>query len=556
MASLEPEPGVATLLVTDPSGNRAHVLLRPLPFRIGRMGENHLVLRDSRISRTHAQIVFEGGQYYIEDLHSSHGVFVNGVRGGRRQLQNSDRIEFGFPDSYQLLFVLEEKGLYGALERLPTLSDTTAPGGAGLAKLRAMVELARALQTALSTDEVLAAVVEAALAVTSCERGFLLLRSGEDLEIRVSRSRMGPLDKSDLRVPTRLLLRALRQRKEFLSMNFDPAGEEGAGPERTIADLELRAVVCVPLVRIRAGTEQQTGVLSPAEDTVGLLYMDSRAGAADLSAGSRELLTTLALEASTILENARLLEEQWARQRMEDELRIARGIQESLLPRTLPAAGWFRAAGSSIPSRQVGGDYFDVRQISDGCWSAVVADVSGKGVGAALLAALLQGMFLASPYTGLSMEETMAGINRFLLERTGGEQYVTLFYCTVEAGGMVRWVNAGHPPPQLARRDGRLEALPANGLPLGLMEASAYEAAETQLAPGDKLVIFTDGLLEACRPAGEFFGVGRARQTILSHSTSSSGQVLAALVSDAEQFAGGVAPADDITVLVLEFRPE
>src|SRR6202035_5391799 len=129
--------------------------------------------------------------------------------------------------------------------------------------------------------------------------------------------------------------------------------------EHSVADLELRSVVCVPLVRINAGPAQDTSMLSTKNDTVGVLYMDSRVIAADLAGGNRELLQTLAIEASTVLENARLLEEERAKQVMEEELTLARTIQQSLLPRLLPSEGWLRACGNSLASREVGGDYFD-----------------------------------------------------------------------------------------------------------------------------------------------------------------------------------------------------
>jgi serine phosphatase RsbU (regulator of sigma subunit)/pSer/pThr/pTyr-binding forkhead associated (FHA) protein len=526
------------LLVIHPSGDRTRVPVQAAPFLIGRTGGNHLVLRDSRISRRHARIVREGGDYFLEDLKSSYGVWVNGERVSRRQLVNSDRIEFGFEDSYQLVFCPEE--------RMP------AEVSSGLARLRATLEVTRALQTALTTDEVLETVVQAALEVTGCERGFLLLRQGEDLAVRVARSRAGPLAESDLRLPTRLLLRALERRKEFLSMSFDLTG----GGELSVADLELRSVVAVPLVRIRAGGAQDTSVLSPADDTVGLLYMDSRASPAELPAGSRELLTTLALQASTVLENARLLEQQWARQRMAEELRIARRIQESLLPRFWPATGWFRAAGSYIPSLEVAGDLLDVRQASPSCWTAVVADVSGKGVGSALLAALLEGMFLAAPYTRLSMEEMMARVNRFLLDRTQGEQYVTAFYCALESSGLLRWVNAGHPPALRVRPDGKLADLAATGTPLGMLEEAVYQALETHLEPGDKLVIYTDGLPEVRNPEGEFFTLKRLRQTVRAHAGLPGRELHDALVATVQSFTEGAPQGDDITVAVLELSSD
>jgi serine phosphatase RsbU (regulator of sigma subunit) len=553
MPSSEPVRGVAAppafLTIKTPSGGQTRVRLEPLPFRMGRHGDNELVLRDSRASRHHAQIAFEAGHYVLEDLKSSYGVYVNGRRVEQRQLRNTDRIEFGFADSYQVLFSLGEMPV-SKQDKQGTPAELS--GGANLGKLRAMLELARALQSSLSTDDVLAAVVEAALAVTGCERGFLLLRQGEELEIRVARAKNAPLESGDLRVPTRLLMRALNQRKDFLSMNFDPA-MEAAG---TIADLELRSVVCVPLVRIRSGSPDATAGFHPADDTVGLLYMDSRVRNADLSSGGRELLTTLALEASTVLENARLLEEQWARQRMEQELRIARQIQQSLAPRHLPQTGWFRAAAASIPSQQVGGDYLDIRQMHAYCWAAIVADVSGKGVGAALLASLLQGLFLAAPFTKLSMEEMMLRVNRFLNDRTGGEQYATVFYCTVEASGLMHWVNAGHPAPLLIRASGKIESISANGVPVGMLEDSVYPVEECRLEAGDKIVVYSDGLMEARDGAGEFFGLERMRSVVRAGAGTRCQELHAAILEAVEDFTSGAPQNDDMSLAVIEYHPE
>ncbi|MGO9095144.1 MAG: SpoIIE family protein phosphatase [Bryobacteraceae bacterium] len=542
----------AFLTVRSPSGTETRVALEQMPFRIGRHADNELVLRDSRASRQHAQIVAEGGAYFLEDVGSNYGVFVNGERVQRSKLKSNDQIEFGFPDSYHMVFSLGEIPSRTKREKAAAPAAEIA-GGANLGKLRAMLELARALQASLSTDEVLVALVDAALAVTGCERGFLLMRRGDELEIRIGRSKTGPLASTDLRVPASLLMRALKQRKEFLSMEFDPAA---GGPERTVADLELRSVVCVPMVRVRTGSAQETAAFHPLDDTVGLLYMDSRLKSADLSSGGRELLTTLALEASTVLENARLLEEQWARQRMEHELAIARQIQESLLPRALPTSGWFRAAASSIPCNEVGGDFLDVRQIHRLCWIAISADVSGKGVGAALLASLLQGLFLAAPYTKLSIEEMMLRVNRFLNERTGGEQYVTIFYCTVEASGLMRWVNAGHPPPLVMRAGGQLDRLAANGVPVGMLGESTYTVEEGRLEAGDKIVMYSDGLTEARNAEREFYGLKRLCAVLNTQAAASCQGLHAAILSDLDEFTGRAPQSDDISLAVLEYRPE
>src|SRR5207302_11247862 len=185
---------------------------------------------------------------------------------------------------------------------------------------------------------VLASVVDTALAITGAERGFLLLRGNGGLETRVARHRKAHhLRDSDLRVPREVIQRALQHRRELLSMNFDPLGAEETRPRHSIADLELRSVICVPLVRIRTGQGEATSILSTGSETVGVLYMDSRVAAADLAGGNRELLQTLAIEASTVLENARLLEEEQTKQQMEEELRLDRTNRQSLPPGKLPA---------------------------------------------------------------------------------------------------------------------------------------------------------------------------------------------------------------------------
>ena len=542
----------ASLLVSDPAGHRTRVELERLPFRIGRHAGNDLILRDSRASRNHARIVFEKGRYVAEDAGSSHGVWVNGLRVERRPLAEGDAIEFGFPDSYRLVFVAGTGELAQALEQ--TLPG--APGGPGgnLAKLRAVVEVARTLQIGFSIDEVLTAVVDAALAVTGAERGFLLLRDGDELETRVARGRGGaPLDPADLQAPRRLIRRALDERRDLFSMNFDPQAAAGIGAEQSLAGLELRSCIAVPLVRIQTGAPQATSLLSAAAETTGVLYMDSRLAAADLAGGNRELLQSLAIEASTVLENARLLEEERIKRKMEEELRVARDIQQSLLPRALPMEGWFRAAGSSLPSLQVGGDWYDVVRAGEDCWSAVVADVSGKGVSAALLAGLMQGGFLALAGRVEGMEASFAGLNHFLNERTGGEKYATVFYCAAERSGRLRYLNAGHCAPLLAEADGTLRALGPTGPPVGLIDGAEYEMATVPLPPGARLVIYTDGITEAQSPAAEFFGRRRLRELVRARAAQSCAEIHDAIRAAVSEFTADAPQADDLTVVVLEF---
>jgi sigma-B regulation protein RsbU (phosphoserine phosphatase) len=555
---VESRPGPsASLLVLHPSGQRTRVPLEPLPFLMGRQSDNHLVLRDNRASRLHARIIAEGGTYVLEDLNSRHGTWVNGERVAKHRLRNSDRIELGVRESYQLTFSIEHGEISRIMDQFGASSQSEGLAGNNLAKLRSLVEVARALQNSLSTQEVLTAVVDAALAVTSCERGFLMLRKHDDLDVAVARDRAGrDLDAGDLRVPTTVIKKALQSRRELLSMSFDPLEAQGARPDTTVAALELRSVVCLPLIQVRSGSPEETRMSSASESTVGLLYLDSRAAPADLSAGNRELLQTLAIEASTILENARLLEEERIKLRIEDELKIARQIQQGLLPAAMPMTSWFRAAGSSMPSTQVGGDYYDVRQVSPDTWSAAVADVSGKGVSSALLASLLQGTFLMATAHSSDIGSMMSRLNEFLLDRTRGEKYATIFYCLLSRAGVLSYTNAGHCAPFLVSRDGRLRKLHTSGMPVGMIEGAQFQVEEAQLAPGDKLVIYSDGLTEAENADGEFFDTERLRVCLRDYASFDAAGLHGALRDAVDRFTEGGVVRDDITSLVLEYAPE
>jgi len=546
----------AALLVLNPSGQRSRVAIDTLPFLVGRHTDNHLVLRDNRVSRNHARIFADHGQYVIEDLNSRHGTWVNGTQVARHVLRNSDRIDFGVRESYQISFSIEPGEINRILDQFGSTSGTGTIPSNNLVKLRSLMEVARALQNSLSTNEVLTAVVDAALAVTACERGFLLLRKENDLEVAVARDREGrPLPAEDLRVPTTVIQRALNSRRELLSMSFDPLEQSGVRPDMSVAALELRSVVCLPLVQVRSGSSEETRISTAAEATVGLLYMDSRGAPADLSAGNRELLQTLAIEASTILENARLMEDQRGKERMESELSVARQIQQGLLPAVTPSEGWFRAAGSSLPATQVGGDYFDVRQVNPNLWAAVVADVSGKGVSSALLAGLLQGAFLMASGEPASITSMMAQLNSYLLERTRGEKYATVFYCTMDSSGRFSYANAGHCAPFLASSDGRLRKLNTTGMPVGMLEDAPVERIEIQLEPGDKIVIYSDGLTDMEDSEGRYFGTEGIRQSVRDNLRDGAAGLHEVLRTTVDRFSEGGVVRDDITMLVLEYSP-
>lgn len=539
-----PIPPRAGLDVVLASGQRTRIPIDPLPFRIGRGAENHLIVRDNRASRAHARILIEGDTYVIEDMQSRHGVWLNGRRVQRRaKLNNGDSIHFGFENSYLLHFTLGESAIMQMLDKLK--APEAKPGSSdALARLQSLVEVARSLQNPIASSDILAAVVDAAVSATRAERGFLLLWRGDQLEVVVARDASGrPLSSTELNVPLEIIHKSLRERPNLLTMSLN------LGPISN--NSSFRNVVCVPLVRLGSASGQETVALSAADSTTGLLYLDSRRESEALSSTSRELLQTLAVEASSVLENARLLEEERARARLEREVAFSREVQRSLLPRQLPGLGWFRAAGSSLPSLEVAGDYFDVRAVGENLWCAVVADVSGKGLSSALLASLLQGSFVVASDAGLALPVVMQRLNAFLYERAQGEKYSTLFWAGITREGNLSYVNAGHCCPLLVSADGSVKELATTGMPLGILPLSSFDTAEVRLRPGDKVVAFSDGLLDAESSTGEQFGT-RLKTLLVNLAASSAQEMNDSLIRAVRDFAVLPLP-DDITLLVLEY---
>jgi sigma-B regulation protein RsbU (phosphoserine phosphatase) len=563
-----------SLVVIDPNGRRNRIPLFPFPFRIGRAPDNHLILRDSRVSRNHAQISHTDGKCVLEDLGSRHGVWVNGERiPNSLVLHGAEKIEFGVPDGYQVHFTRSGEDMQRLLAR-PLLLDSAlvsgpvsafqkpgaAKGGAtNLEKLRAVLEVARSLQSSFSVDDVLNTVVDAATSVTGAERGFLLLFDEDhELQVRSGRAKGGfDLPPGDLRVPRRLIQQALESRRDLFSMSFDPTALDERSPGNTIADLELRSVCCVPLVRVNLSNESNTQMITAARSNAGVLYMDSRFTAVDLAGGNRELLQTLAIEASTVLENARLLEEERAKQRIEEELGVARRIQQSLLPRSLPETGWFRVCGSSQATHEVGGDYFDVVSVSKEVWSVVVADVSGKGVSSALLASFLQGAFLGAA-TGGTIPAVLSRINDFMSERAEHGKYATLFFATIRSDGRVSYANCGHCSPMLVRghssgSPGAIESLIATSMPVGLIPGAPFCEEACALSPGDRIVLYSDGVTEAQNLAQEFFGNDLLRKAISLAAEKDCQGMHDDIQQALKDFTGGAEQSDDITLVVLEY---
>ncbi len=537
------------LLVEPPSGECLQVSVNRNPFVIGRLKECDLTLADSRISRRHAKIRVENGGYAIEDLGSRHGISINGEPVRRTRLALGDRIGFGVEDSF-LLTVCE-----GRSSRAPLLKRVSQLGGesrrtGALGRLSAMLDVARTMEFASGVEDVFEAVVEAALTIAHAERAFLLLRdSAGRLQVKASCSAAGQAGSAGaLGVPISTIAEALDKRPDLFTMEVDLGGADAAG------DAVARSALGVPILRMRIGQDHETSVISAKKDTLGVLYMDARNPDLRLAEVSEALLHALAIEISTSIENARLIEEEREKRRLEHELALARDIQRALLPAALPSEGWLVAKGHSEPSSQLGGDYYDLMQVAPGKWAAVLADVSGKGVAASILASLLQGAFFLGSGPDVSLAGTLDRINRYICERSAQTRFATVFAATLSQDGGMRWSSAGHCPAILVRASGDCELLAPNSRPVGLFKDVQFAEDACQLEPGDKLVIYSDGVTERRNSASELFGEERLVAAATGLAFLGPAEFFDALLRQITEFGLDAPRSDDLTLMVLGFR--
>ena len=267
---------------------------------------------------------------------------------------------------------------------------------------------------------------------------------------------------------------------------------------------------------------------------------------------TRSALETLATEAAVAIENARLYREASEKARLEQELRIAAEIQQALMPPGECTGAFFEVAGTSVPCRAIGGDFFDYLEIGANGLGFALGDVSGKGAPAALLTAAVQGMFTVESTESAGPAEVLTTINLGLKRRNIESKFVTMFYGVLESGGRLTYSNGGHNAPVLLRPDGT-SRLETGGMILGMFDFASYEQETLTLSPGDTLVVFSDGISEAQNPEGDEYGDQRLIECLEANRAASPAEMREALIASARVFARGADQSDDMTVLIIRY---
>ncbi len=533
------------LEVTDALGRRVIHIDKPV-FSIGRRSGNDLQLVGSDVSRDHAEIALDNGRFLLRDRGSRYGTYVNGEGVSEHELKHGDLVRLGRSGGAELVFLLDDA------TQSPASSDKHTTSAVGdLRQVAALLEGLRALGSGRVLDEVLALVMDSALEVTGAERGFIMLASADnenELEFKIARGRG----------------RVTLSGKGFETSRKIPEEVFKTGQEKIVADLldgdlanvhmgtvalGIRHVLCTPLKLVRYLDKAD---MPNVEKRIGVLYLDSRERGALLSRAARAALETLATEAAVAIENARLYRETLEKARMEQELRIAAEIQQALLPEPRRKGEFFEAVGQSVPCRSIGGDFFDYVDLPNGAFGFAVGDVAGKGAPAALLTAVLQGVFASQASSGSSPSETLSRVNIALIRRAIESRFATALYAVIGSKGELTYCNAGHNPPMVFGKNG-VERLEKGGLILGLFEHATFEEGTATLYPGDLLVAFSDGVTEALSTEGEEYGEQRLLDCVQANREKSVAELLDSIFASVREFTAGAVQSDDVTALVLRY---
>jgi phosphoserine phosphatase RsbU/P len=546
------------LQVTPAEGEPFDYLFDGPSLVIGRSSVSDLVLADQFLSRRHTRFYLEESVLFVEDLGSRNGTLLNGSPVAEpTEVKAGDVVKLsGSSIKIHLAPVVDSPlaklGMHTVilnasdLVRNAAAADSTRIEGEEplrryADRLKLLNEVHQALGRSTSLGELLDLILDRVFDHLRPEQGAIFLKRPDgELERVAERSLGGPEAEY---LYSRSLVREVTE-KQLAALVLDARTDQRFADAESVRVFGIQSLLAAPLF--------------DPEGSLGMIVLTSRLHTRQFSEEGLELLVSLASVAALRIRNVALAEEAAERRRLEEELALARRIQVAALPRSLPEVPGYELHAGNLPSRRVSGDYYEVLTRCDGQECVLmIADISGKGLAAALLAATLEALSASPIHAGLPPEEICGELARLLYARTPPEKYATAFFAVLEpASGILRYVNAGHNPGLLLRRSGAVEQLGATGVPLGLLPTAKYGAAETTLAGGDLLLLYTDGITEAANPEAEEFGLPRLIEACLRHRGESLDEMAQQIEMDLERFVLGVPFVDDRTfVMVRRVEP-
>ncbi len=505
------------------------------PFVIGRSPIANLTIAHPSVSRTHALIIQRDGLYRVVDEGSRHGCYLNGERVTDHAIRAGDVLHFGHEDGPRIHFEKASDSSSTLLE-LTTQLGTKAAQGSDLKKLDWLLEAARRLNTDGGLEQILISLIDTTLDLTLEERGFVFLadRNGA-LTFTVGKTATGEAITRDDTISWTAINAATQTAAPYIVT--DTLAATGVPPSDSIVAQRIRSIVCIPLRKRIPGP-------GGVRETIGVLYLDSRLEAHRITSVDARLLQTIAAEAAALVENATLTQAEENARRYREELEIAARIQQGIMAVRLPELSYATVCARSLPCKEVGGDFYDFVAGPDALY-AVIADVSGKGMSAALLAATLQGLIYTQLLAGQGLTQIASLANQYVCAKDI-HKYATLVLVRLSYDGAVEYLNCGHVQPLLVTANGVIRLQNGN-LPIGLFASTEFTAETLHMQSDDRLILVTDGVTEAEDQVGEFYGDARLEKSCIDCAH------MDALFESVSAFAQGTPANDDCTLVELRY---
>ncbi|SFH81019.1 SpoIIE family protein phosphatase [Planctomicrobium piriforme] len=546
---------------------------------LGRHPNCQVVLQSGVVSRHHAQVLESHGTFYIEDLRSRNGTFVNDRKiEGRTELQDGDELRLCdillqfvlYPSTSYPVAAAEEQRVNLEAETMESLksgvldqsqifavvgedapsfeSSTSIRKLSGdstqkstidpSVKLKAILEFTQALGRDLQIESVLPKMLGTLFNIfPQAEQGFVLLKDAETgkLKVKASRTRGGG-EAETVAVSMTVVRHALQTLESILSRNI--SDDSRFKRSTALSRMRITSIMCVPMV-------------NQDEEGIGVIQIVTRDDARAFSEEDLDLLASLATQATMAVENARLHEEHVLRRELERDLEFATQVQLGFLPKSRPNVPDYSFGDYYEAALSVGGDYFDYISLPDGRVAMAIGDVAGKGMPAALLMARLYSSTRYQLLTKKTVEEAVSGLNEEIGSSGLGHRFITFLLMLINPlENTLTIVNAGHPAPLLRKRDGQVAQLAreTSSLPLGIMPELTYQSATVTIAPGDTIIAYTDGVTEAMSDERDIYGADRLTK-LLSRTNGPIGELISRVVEDVEGFMGDATSRDDTCII-------
>ena len=532
--------------------------LARLRTTIGRSARSDVCIPDAFASRLHAEVRKEGDAFWLQDLGSANGTRYNGqlvtmpiplVSGGEIQIGET-RIVFEdeqmnrlgsatlIADSTEALD--PSKTISLTQRRNPTTEILDGQFSSRTDLLGLISKVGVALLSSSGLDETLDQVASLVFEAVPAESCVVMLRDETaegGMKIVVAREKGKDEPIQEVRISRTVLDEVLKNGKSVLTAD---AQHDPRYASQTMALLGVRSVLAVPL-----SVDER--------EVFGIIYADSPTYETTFTEEHLNILTTLASVASIRVQNARLLEERFERERMERELELATEIQQRFQPSEAPRMDGYEFQGISFSCYEIGGDYYDFIKRHDGKMLIALGDVSGKGTAAALLMSSLHAAIHGQVAARSSLGEVVRSVNQYLADNTPANRFVTLFVAELDpTDGTFRYINAGHNPPLIGRADGNIEQLSSGGFPLGILPSAEFEVGETHLGPGESLLIYSDGVSEANNLKEEEFGMERLMDVVRRNFQASAAGLRDKVESALSAFTQTAPANDDITLVIVK----